>query len=689
MIEAVQPSTSMQERKAYPWGCPYHSCRGPFQRGLPPHRSFSGPHRGFSHGPSYRPPLRPPVRRNIATNPYVKPRSRPHRNDNRNFNDFTPPSGNFTPHPPASEPRYYQKFSQALPNKMEPPAVLDYRTGEKETQTHKKKKPPLSRYPEWQREAPPFKNGQMVCLLCGGGHYIRFCRHSSNVPPKKTLVPSYDSSIENEISLLDHQINQQGSRINDVILFFKEEKNNHFEKGSVYDLLIQTCQNSYKELEAFQKNVRNLRRKSFISIRRPNMAYSQSTWGSYIQKLQDINEEHIAAISRLAIQHFRYPVGVVKAILKEFLEKLLSEALEEEKDLQSLRSFNYMLGLQHCFALERTITRKQFFIDHLGTTFNNINKLDNQAISTLKENLEDLTLIKYRIEEKLGSLPESLHNAEDSKLQDALFFISSMTEIYFSQSEAGKSQIQVWQNHLQRIVNESGLVLEQVISDLEKKYKKLKTLQHSDSDVSLKIMTEKNTTLTDLVSLGHWDPEDPPPFYIHDPKEPYSALMNYYRLCQKNLHQQRNKILENPFHQWGSSKHLFLDQYFSTLLRDINLDLLLFEIRCSDLSSYSKNGPSKFQALDVRQNFLLKYCPLTISALETPIEEIWDDYNFVFHYRIRALLPRILKKEKDAFYKDSIKEEPKTGQDKLSSSPGLSPVFNHHDCVIILSPTPN
>jgi hypothetical protein len=92
--------------------------------------------------------------------------------------------------------------------------------------------------------------------------------------------------------------------------------------------------------------------------------------------------------------------------------------------------------------------------------------------------------------------------------------------------------------------------------------------------------------------------------------------------------------------------------------------------------------------LDVRQNFLLKYCPLTISALDTPIEEIWDD-NFVFHYRIRALLPRILKKEKDACNKDSIKEEAKTGKDKLSSSPGLSPVFNHHDCVIILSSTPN
>ncbi len=93
------------------------------------------------------------------------------------------------------------------------------------------------------------------------------------------------------------------------------------------------------------------------------MAYSQTTWGSYIQKLQDINEDHIAAI-----QHLLYQTGVVKAIIKEILEKLLSKALEEEKDLKSLRSFIYMLGLQHCFALERNISRKQFFIDQLGTT---------------------------------------------------------------------------------------------------------------------------------------------------------------------------------------------------------------------------------------------------------------------------------------------------------------------------------
>jgi len=75
------------------------------------------------------------------------------------------------------------------------------------------------------------------------------------------------------------------------------------------------------------------------------MAYSQATWGSYIQKLQDINENHIAVISQFAVQHFHYQTGVVKTILKEFLEKLLSEALEEEKDLKSLRSFNYMWGL--------------------------------------------------------------------------------------------------------------------------------------------------------------------------------------------------------------------------------------------------------------------------------------------------------------------------------------------------------
>jgi len=120
-----------------------------------------------------------------------------------------------------------------------------------------------------------------------------------------------------------------------------------------------------------------------------------------------------------------------------------------------------------------------------------------------------------------------------------------------------------------------------------------------------------------------------------------------------------------------------------------NFDLLLYEMRCSDLSSYSKNGPSKFQALDVRQNVLLKHCPLTISALETPIEEIWDNYNFVFHYRIRAHLPWILKEGKNIRNKDSIKEEEQTGKEKLTSLPGLSTVFNHHDCVIILSPTPN
>jgi hypothetical protein len=47
----------------------------------------------------------------------------------------------------------------------------------------------------------------------------------------------------------------------------------------------------------------------------------------------------------------------------------------------------------------------------------------------------------------------------------------------------------------------------------------------------------------------------------------------------------------------------------------------------------------------------------TVAPLETPIEEIWDNYNFVFHYRIRALLTRILKEGKDTRNKNSIKEQ--------------------------------
>jgi hypothetical protein len=99
--------------------------------------------------------MRLPVRRNIATNPYIRPRPRLNQNDNRDFNNFTPPSGYFTPHPPASEAHYYQKFSEALPNKMKPPAVLDNRTNEKDVQTNKTQ--PVGRYPEWQRDSPPFK----------------------------------------------------------------------------------------------------------------------------------------------------------------------------------------------------------------------------------------------------------------------------------------------------------------------------------------------------------------------------------------------------------------------------------------------------------------------------------------------------------------------------------------------------
>jgi hypothetical protein len=109
--------------------------------------------------------MRPPVRINIATNPYVRPRSRPNRYDNRDFNNFTPLFGNLVPHPPASEVRYYQKFSQAPPNKMKPPAVLDYRANEKDVQTNKK--PPVGCYPEWQKDSQPFKKVKWFVFSVG------------------------------------------------------------------------------------------------------------------------------------------------------------------------------------------------------------------------------------------------------------------------------------------------------------------------------------------------------------------------------------------------------------------------------------------------------------------------------------------------------------------------------------------
>ena len=62
----------------------------------------------------------------------------------------------------------------------------------------------------------------------------------------------------------------------------------------------------------------------------------------------------------------------------------------------------------------------------------------------------------------------------------------------------------------------SSLILENVIFRIEKKYKKLKNLKPPHPDVFLKIMAEKNTALTDLTALCHGDQNDLAPFYILD-----------------------------------------------------------------------------------------------------------------------------------------------------------------------------
>jgi len=125
----------------------------------------------------------------------------------------------------------------------------------------------------------------------------------------------------------------------------------------------------------------------------------QSYLGSYIKNIQDINESHIPTIFQFAIHHLLYQTGAYKAIIKEFLEHPLSESLEEEKVMNSPCTFNYLLGSKHCFTLERTISRIQFFIDHFGTNFSKTNRLDGHVSSILKENFKNLMLIKYEIEE--------------------------------------------------------------------------------------------------------------------------------------------------------------------------------------------------------------------------------------------------------------------------------------------------
>jgi hypothetical protein len=48
---------------------------------------------------------------------------------------------------------------------MKPPAVLDYRANEKDVQTNKK--PPVGRYPEWQKDSQPFKKVKWFVFSVG------------------------------------------------------------------------------------------------------------------------------------------------------------------------------------------------------------------------------------------------------------------------------------------------------------------------------------------------------------------------------------------------------------------------------------------------------------------------------------------------------------------------------------------
>jgi hypothetical protein len=58
---------------------------------------------------------------------------------------------------------------------MKSPTVLDYRMNEKDVQTNNK--PPVGCYPEWQKDSPPCKKGQMVCFS------VVVCSFYAAIPP--------------------------------------------------------------------------------------------------------------------------------------------------------------------------------------------------------------------------------------------------------------------------------------------------------------------------------------------------------------------------------------------------------------------------------------------------------------------------------------------------------------------------
>ena len=155
------------------------------------------------------------------------------------------------------------------------------------------------------------------------------------------------------------------------------------------------------------------------------------------------------------------------------------------------------------------------------------------------------------MEEKIENKLEFFQDSKDSILVDALFFVNNAIEIYFSQSEVGESQIKIWNKHLYRLIYGSSLILEDKISSLKKKNMKRKNFKHLDPDVSLNFLAELKITLIDHATQIHWNQDDLTPFYIYNPEDPCSALINYYHSCQKKLKTQRNKILENHLFQWG------------------------------------------------------------------------------------------------------------------------------------------
>ena len=150
------------------------------------------------------------------------------------------------------------------------------------------------------RDHQPSK-GRMVYLVWGGSHFVCFCNHTTEVPPRLTFNSSYDASIQREIAfmIIRHHNNIPAS-VKWPYYSKKKGRKTLNEAPSMTSWFKQP--RIPKENWKPSKKVSNGCKKASSQSPFQTCPY-QSNLGSYIKNILDINESHIPAIFQFAIHH--------------------------------------------------------------------------------------------------------------------------------------------------------------------------------------------------------------------------------------------------------------------------------------------------------------------------------------------------------------------------------------------------